>query len=164
MPRVRVAASTLLAIVLSFGGWLFTPYPAQAAKLPPAPIWGACGVSTDPEKLVHDFGSLQLRCGGPKYSSKPTSGYRHILKRHKDEFEALAALARLNWRDLAHWAIHYNLTDPDHVAVDGNTGCRDRILSLHDKDGRRVVEKRFKLIYNAVNGRIVTVYPDKKIC
>lgn len=148
----------LLVLLLSIGFGLIVATPAHAQQLGPRPNWGACGISTSDERMVYDFGSFKLRCGNASW------GYRHIKDRHYTEFQGLARAGGLNWSDLVHWAIYYNQLDPDNVDVDQNTGCRDRLLYLHDRNGRLVWQQRFRLIYNAVNGRVITVYPTSSIC
>lgn len=116
--------------------------------------------------MVYDFGSIELKCGGPKGSREPSWGYRHILyNEHKSRrFGNLAAAGGLNWSDLVHWSIYYNAKDPDHVIVTEDTGCRDRLLYLHDKNGRLLWQQRFKLIYSANDGRVISAYPTSTIC
>lgn len=155
MKRLR---STLLVLLLSLGFGLIIAAPAHAEKLGTRPNWGACGVSTSAQKVVYDFGSVNLRCGNAGW------GYRHIKDRHFNEFQNLARAGGLNWSDLVHWAIHYNTQDPDHVIVDGSDGCRDRMLYLHDRNGREIWQQRFKVIYNSVDGRVITTYPSSQIC
>ena len=158
--------SGVAAVVLAMCWIVSTAWPAQAAKLGPRPNWGACGVFTDEHKKVYDFGSIELKCGGPKGSSSPTWGYRHILWREHEtqRFGVLARAGGLNWSDLVHWAIYYNAKDPDHVVVTEGDGCRDRLLYLHDRNGRLVWQQRFKLIYSANDGRVISVYPTTAIC
>ncbi|MTE17829.1 hypothetical protein F0L17_01505 [Streptomyces sp. TRM43335] len=155
MKKLR---SGLLALVLSLGLGMTIATPAHAAKLGPRPNWGACGTSTSEQKLVYQFGSFPLKCGNASW------GYRHIKNRHYDQFQGLARAGGLNWSDLVHWAIHYNATDPDHVIVEGTDGCRDRMLYLHDRNGRLVWQQRFKMIYSAYDGRVITTYPSSAIC
>lgn len=141
--------------------------PAHAVKLGTRPNWGACGVFTDESKKVYDFGAIELRCGGPKGSKTPSWGYRHILWREHSthRFGVLASAGGLNWSDLVHWAIYYNVKDPDHAVVTEGDGCRDRMLYLHDRrTGRLVWKQRFKLIYSANDGRVISVYPTTAIC
>jgi hypothetical protein len=76
---MRKSASILLmSLLLVLAG-----APAAQAQPPSvrsaAPPWGACGTSTDPNKVVRLFVADRtrdcvLRCGGPKYSSSPTWG------------------------------------------------------------------------------------------
>lgn len=151
-------AKAILIACLVFIVGLSSAAPAQAVKLGPRPPWGACGVSTASSKVVYDYGFIQLQCGDANW------GYRHIKDRHYTEFQVLAAPAGLNWSDLVHWAIYYTAADPDHVRVSGSTGCRDRMLYLHDNNGRLVLQKRFRMIYNAGDGRVVTTYPTDAVC
>jgi hypothetical protein len=108
--------------------------------------------------MVYDFGGIELKCGNASW------GYRHIKNRHYNEFQNLARAGGLNWSDLVHWAIYYNIQDPDHVVVEQGDGCRDRLLYLHDRNGRLVWQQRFKMIYSAMDGRVITVYPSRAIC
>lgn len=149
---------TGLIVLLSLGVWLVFTVPAEALKLGSRPNWGACGVATSETKMVYDFGSIELKCGNASWS------YRHIKARHYNEFQGLARAGGLNWSDLVHWAIYYNVRDPDHVIVDQGDGCRDRLLYLHDSNGRLVWQQRFKMIYSANDGRVITVYPSSSIC
>src|SRR5690606_32513623 len=41
---------------------------------------------------------------------------------------------------------------------------RDRLLYLHDRSGCLVWQQRFRLIYSATVGRVLTVYPRNAIC
>lgn len=144
-------------------GW--APTAAMAGpRLPAAPLWGACGISTAESKIVHAFPrGVTLRCGGPVGSSNPSWGYRHMLK-HRDALAAMAAPAGLNWRDLAHWAIYYAITDPDASVQTNNTICRSRYLFLENRDGRVYRKQIFKVVYNAQTGRIVTLTPTTSQC
>lgn len=155
MKRLR---NRLLVLLVSLVFGLVVATPAQAAKLGTKPNWGACGVFTSETKMVYDFGSIELRCGNASW------GYRHIKDGHRNQFQGLARAGGLNWSDLVHWAIYYNVRDPDHVIVDGGDVCRDRLLYLHDRNGRLIWTQRFKMIYSANNGRVITVYPSKSIC
>ncbi|SNQ51337.1 conserved exported hypothetical protein [Frankia canadensis] len=154
----------LLPLLLSLSIALLAAAPAHAEKLGTRPNWGACGVSTSEQKMVYDFGGINLRCGNNRW------GYRHIKDGgsgedgHYDDFQNLARPAGLNWSDLVHWAIYYNTKDPDHVVVDQNTGCRDRLLYAQDGNGRQVWQQRFRMIYNATDGRVITVYPTSGTC
>jgi hypothetical protein len=148
----------LLVLLLMIGFGLVVTTPAQAEKLGPRPNWGACGASTSEQKLVYQFGSFPLKCGNAAW------GYRHIKDRHMDQFQGLARAGGLNWSDLVHWAIHYNNVDPDHVVVEQGDGCRDRLLYLHDSNGRLIWQQRFKMIYSANDGRVITTYPSSQIC
>ncbi len=156
MNRLRIG---LLSILLALGGWLVAS-PAEAVKLGIRPNWGACGVRTDPYKMVYDYGSIELKCGKDEWQW----GYNHIKADHYNEFQTLARAGGLNWSDLVHWAIYYNVQSPDHVIVEDGTGCRDRLLYFHDRNGRLVWQKRFTMIYSANDGRVITVYPRDKIC
>nr|WP_042179747.1 hypothetical protein [Kibdelosporangium sp. MJ126-NF4]CEL14006.1 hypothetical protein [Kibdelosporangium sp. MJ126-NF4]CTQ88374.1 hypothetical protein [Kibdelosporangium sp. MJ126-NF4] len=155
MTKLR---SRLLILLLSLSLGLIVATPAHAEKLGPRPNWGACGTSTSEQKMVYDFGGITLKCGNAGW------GFRHIKDRHLNEFQGLARAGGLNWSDLVHWAIHFNTKDPDHVIVEEGDGCRDRMLFLHDRNGRLVWQQRFKMIYSAMDGRVITTYPSSAIC
>jgi hypothetical protein len=112
--------------------------------------------------MVYDYGSFELTCG-PK-GSTPSWGCRHIKWRHMGQFRTLAAAGGLNGSDLVHWAVYDNGKDPDHVIVEEGDGCRDRLLDLHDRNGRLVWQQRFTMVYSANDGRVNTVYPSSAIC
>jgi hypothetical protein len=158
MKRLRIG---LLALLVALGLGLVVATPAHAVKLGHRPNWGACGRSASDFKMVYDFGGIELKCGSFGSSGW---GFRHIKEGHYNDFQRLASAGGLNWSDLVHWAIYYNVHDPDHVIVDQGDGCRDRLLYLHDRNGRLVWQQRFKLIYSANDGRVITVYPSSAIC
>lgn len=85
-------------------------------RLPVAPTpWGACGVFTEEKKVVRTFANnMVLHCGGPRLSSDPRWGYRHIIKSHRDDFKRLAGsgLTNRNWMDLADFVIQWTIIDP----------------------------------------------------
>lgn len=176
-PRRRVAlmdgrghfatriVTFLLTVVLTLH---LSPQNAIAApnKLPIAPRWGACGVSSQENKVVRKYSKgYVLRCGGPRLSSNPSWGYRHITKRHRKDFGRLTPqlLMRRNWRDLTDFVIEWTIKDPDKTrSVGGGQMCRDRVFWLADAHGRTVHKQRFKL-YTRGN-RINTVFPSTKGC
>lgn len=155
MVDVKRRITGLLAVFTSLLVTLAVAAPASAEKLGSRPNWGACGILTNEQKMVYDFGGVNLRCGTASW------GYRHIKNRHFNEFQNLARAGGLNWSDLVHWAIHFTIKDPDNTI----TGCRDRVIFLHDRrNGNLVWQQRFKMIYNTSNGQVITVYPSSKIC
>lgn len=159
------AATFLLAVML-----FLLPGPLQASaapnRLPVAPNWGACGVFTEESKVVRTFpGGYVLRCGGPRLNSNPSWGYRHIIKRHRDDFGRLTPrlLTNRNWRDLADFVIEWTLREPHHKrSAGGGQVCRDREFWLADAHGRVVLKQRFKLYTK--DKRIITVFPSTKGC
>jgi hypothetical protein len=87
--RAGVGAGVVAAVLLLVS-WLGTP-PASAST-----PWGACGLGTDEDKLVTQYAvnahtNVYLRCSGPRWDPNPTSGYRHILAKHRGDFERLAS-------------------------------------------------------------------------
>ncbi|MFD0900019.1 hypothetical protein [Actinomadura sediminis] len=150
--------------------WAAAPHqPVSRVQVQAAPPWGACGRSTDPQKLVRLFTKnrvvdFALRCGGPKYSSSPTWGYRHILWRHKGDFERMAAGTYQNWRDIADLAMSHNTSDPDRWKHSGGKSCYSRVLYLKNIRTNKVVRKQiFKMIVSSSNN-IITSYPTGTHC
>lgn len=150
--------------------WSASPSQATSrAQVQAAPPWGACGRSTDPQKLVRLFTKnrvvdFALRCGGPKHSSSPTWGYRHILWRHKGDFERMAAGTYQNWRDIADLAMSHNTSDPDRYSHRGGKSCYSRVLYLRNIRTNQVVRKQiFKMIVSGSNN-IITSYPTGTHC
>ncbi|HLV75579.1 MAG TPA: hypothetical protein VKY91_22580 [Vulgatibacteraceae bacterium] len=141
-----------------------------SAQVRAAPPWGACGRSTDPQKLVRLFTKNRvvdyaLRCGGPKYSSTPTWGYRHILWRHRADFERMAAGTYQNWRDVADLAMSHNTSDPDRSSHGGGKSCYSRLLYLKNLRTGQVVRKQiFKMIVSNRDNNIITSYPAGTHC
>ncbi|HEX4865298.1 MAG TPA: hypothetical protein VFV02_14600 [Acidimicrobiales bacterium] len=143
-------------------------------ELMAAPPWGACGLRTDPNKVVRTFDGTDrrqwvLRCGGPKFSREPGWGYRHILWRHRGDFERMAAGTGQNWRDVADLAMAHIATDPDKWgdAGDGKS-CRSRVIFLVNKRTGQVVRQQIvKQISVYKGGRssdIITAYPSSSQC
>ncbi|MEV5827741.1 hypothetical protein AB0L25_19435 [Spirillospora sp. NPDC052242] len=150
--------------------WSASPASAVSrVQVPAAPPWGACGRNTDPQKLVRLFTKnrvvdFALRCGGPKYSSSPTWGYRHILWRHRGDFERMAAGTYQNWRDIADLAMSSNTSDPDRSRHSGGKSCYSRLLYLRNIRTNQVVRKQiFKMVVGS-NNNIITSYPAGTHC
>lgn len=140
--------------------------PIRSLSATDTPPWGACGVSTNPGKLVRLFVKNRvtdyvLRCGGPKYSSSPRWGYRHILWRHRDDFERLAVGTYQNWRDVADLAMRSNTSDPDvtrHRARTGKT-CFSRLIYLVNTRTNQVVRTAVVRMVVSSKNNIITSYP-----
>ena len=153
----------LLLAAIMFG--LMAP-PAEAA----APPWGACGFMTPEDKVVRTFpspqGDLTLRCGGPRWSSQPGWGYRHIKWRHTRDFEGAAFGTYQNWRDIADLAMESLAADPDVVLPAGaNQTCRSRLLFLKNIQTNQVVLRQTFVMYtNNETANITTVFPRDKQC
>lgn len=132
---------------------------------PPAPPWGACGNSTDPQKLVRLFVKNRtidfvLRCGGPLHSSNPTWGYRHILQRHRTDFERLAAGTYQNWRDVADKGMAANTSDPDRTTnAGGGKTCYSRVIYLVNRRTNQVVRTAIIRMIVGNDNNIITSYP-----
>jgi len=163
MRRVRVL---LVSILLAVGVGVVQPPSASAA------VWGACGVVTSTSKIVRTYGGVPgirrvyLKCGGPKYSDEPSWGYRHVLRYHIHDFEAMSVGTYQNWRDVADLAMATTLADPTvrRPAVDGKR-CFSRALKLYDlHTGRLVRTQIFRVVFRTSDAAIITVYPSSRHC
>jgi hypothetical protein len=156
----------LMSVVLSLAASVMTPVRADAA------VWGACGVITSTSKIVRTFSGVPgirkvyLTCGGPKFSDEPSWGYRHILRYHRGQFEALSSPTQQNWRDLADLAMATTLGDPAvrGPVIDGKR-CFSRALRLYDlRSGRLVRTQIFRVVFRTKDAAIITVYPSSRHC
>lgn len=104
--------------------------------------WGACGNSTAEAKEVTRYYAsprfyYYLRCGNASY------GYRHILARHRADFEQLAAGTYQNWRDVADLAMDSISRDPDVAKPAGDgKGCLSRVIFLRNLRTNQVVRQQ----------------------
>lgn len=132
-------------------------------KMPVAPEWGSCALSASESKTIRVFrGDHYLQCGGPRWSSSPTWGYRHIVRRHKGQYQFLAggAFTQRNWRDLVDFTIDWNLKDPDVFKyTSGGKVCRSRKFYFANDAGRVILVKIFRVITDDRTKRIITAYP-----
>lgn len=141
------------------GASLMLAPPAEAAP------WGACGASTPESKLVRQFAvnarsNYYLRCGNANV------GYRHIVARHRVDFEKLAAGTYMNWRDVADLAMESIARDPDvaRPAGDGK-GCLSRVIYLKNLRTNQVVrQQNFRMFVVLSTGDVITAYPDVRNC
>lgn len=155
--------------------WVNEPTAAHSSvEMLAAPPWGACGTSTDENKVVRTFDGTSrrqwtLRCGGPLHSSTPSWGYRHILWRHLGDFERMAAGTNQNWRDIADLSMDSIANDPDAWGDAGDgKNCRSRLIYLINKDNGQVVRtqivKQISVFKGANTNDIITAYPSSAQC
>ncbi|HZG91338.1 MAG TPA: hypothetical protein VEZ42_14095 [Pseudonocardia sp.] len=138
---------------------------APAAASAQAPPWGACGRSTADDKVVRTFAvnhrlTYTLRCGNE------AGGYRHILIRHKGDYERLAAGTFQNWRDIADLSMETIARDPD-VALPARNGkaCLSRVMFFHNLRTNQLVRQQiFRMIVVVATGDIVTLTPHSEHC
>ena len=162
---MRRGGSGLLVAVMALLGVVLLGTPAAAAP------WGACGLSTDPSKVVREFPvkpgvTFVLRCGGPKYSAEPGDGYRHILWRHRGQFEQIAVGTYQNWRDVADLSMEIIARDPD-VAIPTTRGttCYSRVVFLINLRTNQVARQQIvRMVVVTATGDIVTAYPTERHC
>jgi hypothetical protein len=162
--RSSVGAGVAAAVLMVLSG-LAAPLATAAAP------WGACGTGTDESKVVVRYALnhrmyATLRCGGPRWDANPTWGYRHILARHRGDFERLAVGTNQNWRDVADLAMDAIARDPDAAKPAGDgKGCYSRLISLRNLRTNQVVRTQIIRMYIVISsGDIVTLYPHSAQC
>jgi hypothetical protein len=157
--RRLVAAATIALIALAVTPLLGSP-PAHAST-----PWGACGIWTPETKLVTKYHVKRhtyyyLRCGNARY------GYRHILDRHRGDFQRLAFGTHQNWRDIADLAMASISRDPDRApAPKHGKRCLSRVIFLRNVRTNQVV--RQQIIRMAVRTRdhaIISLLAHSKQC
>jgi len=163
MERVLRSSLNLAAVfVLAVLAMIPAATPASAE----APPWGACGWRTPEDKLVREFTTetptvrYRLLCGNEN------KGYRHILARHRLDFERMAAGTNTNWRDVADLAMDTMLKDPDDLKpARGDQTCRTRVLFLKNLRNNQVVrQQQFKMFTFNGSNEIATAFPDNRGC
>jgi hypothetical protein len=163
---VVAAKGLLLTLLTVTGSEVLLPVTADAE-----PPWGACGVNADPAKLVRAFPvkpgvDFFLRCGGPTYSPTPASGFRHILWRHRNDFERIAEGTYQNWRDVADLSMEFIARDPDvTVQTARGTTCYSRVIFLINIRTNQVVRQQIvRMVVVPGTSSIVTAYPADRHC
>lgn len=101
-----------------------------------------------------------LRCGNADY------GYRHIVSRHRTDFERLAAGTYQNWRDVADLAMDSISTDPDAAKLAGaGKGCLSRVIFLRNLRTNQVVRPQIiRMFVRLSDNVIITTYPHGSQC
>ena len=141
--------------------------------------WGACGVSSDAQKLVTNFhrdagtsanggrnpssGTTTFKCGNSGW------GYRHIVARnHDDQFVSMAAGTNQNWRDIADLGMAKALNDPARITYrrpPTHTFCYSAEISLYNKDtGQLVRKKKVQVVIGGSDYNVVSAYPSNSHC
>lgn len=133
--------------------------------------WGSCGVISKEKKLVRTYSrrggaKVYLYCGGPKFSSDPTWGYRHILKRHRDDFERKAFRTRQTWRELADISIEVALAHPKVAGpIRSGKRCYSAVVYLIDhRNGDVVGTMIVRVLWRISDNAIITAYPAARHC
>ncbi len=146
---------------------LGTMYAASAR-----PPWAACGIFSDKNKIIktwegkagrHKGKKVTLKCGD---WSGDKEGFRHIKKRHMNEWQRLAAWEQVSWMDVANKAITKSLTDPDIALKDSSTrrsSCYSGQIVLYNKvRGIPVATNEPSVIVGNTSRTIVTAFPGGK--
>ncbi len=99
-----------------------------------------------------------LRCGTADY------GYRHILNRHRADFERLAFGTYQNWRDIADLSMDAISRDPDAAKPAGDgKGCLSRVIFLKNIRTNQVVRQQvIRMIYRYRDNAIISAYPGSQ--
>jgi hypothetical protein len=139
-------------------------------------IWAACGYFDTEGKQVRIFNRYRGDAGdGIYYITGGTSallcgvkeryGYRHILGRHRIQWEADARLAETDWRSHADWTIEAVLRDPDKVSYHSfnDTYCYSREIYFH-RNNVVVAVRKPRIIIAAADKKITTAYPTDEQC
>ena len=106
-------------------------------------------------------GKSNLLCGNTSF------GYRHIVLRHRTEWEHSAILTGNNWRDVADFAISTVLGDPDMVRYQPRSRafCFSRVIYLVNIRTNRLVGTKIpKVVVSETNKRVITAYPTNTQC
>jgi hypothetical protein len=160
---IRVLVSSVL-----FAAMVLFLAPGRAE----ADTWGACGLRTNDAKIIRTYTAVAgirrvyLKCGGPKYSARPDWGYRHILWKHRGDFEGMARGTYQNWRDLADLGMESALIDPAvrGGVVDGKR-CFSRSITLYNRQTGAVVRKQIvRVVFKVSDQTIITAYPSSRHC
>lgn len=170
LSTALIPAHTASASAVSVAAKLSTSTTRPQTRV--AEVWGACGVITSTSKVVRTYDGVAgirrvyLKCGGPKYSSRPDWGYRHILARHRGDFENMAAGTAQNWREVADISIGGALRDPQVRGglVDGKRCFSRRIYLYNLRTGDQVRTRIVRVVFRASDNAIVTAYPSSKQC
>ena len=147
------------------------PAPAAPVFIPGAtPPWAACGSGADTGKLVREFrhGAFQDLAAGVAYLRCGTQGwgYRHLVRRHGEEWRRLASYTRSNWRDLADWAIANVLSEPDYAQpTEGRGGDRFTLRARVTLTRGRRAYRTYRpfVVLGVTDKNLVTAYPGQPL-
>lgn len=101
-----------------------------------------------------------FRCGLREDDGNQTRfGYRHVFDEHEDDYFNLSWSIGRNWRDMADFAMHWTLKDPDLLTSTGPTRfCYERRLALILEDN--TLRKFTNVVILGQTGRrIMTAFP-----
>lgn len=165
-----IIAAVTLAIT-SIG--LASPAPSLATSITQgsfgsgsSEVWGACGIWTKEAKIIRTYkrrggAKVYLKCGGPKYTSDPTWGFRHIKRYHLSQFETMSFGTYQNWQQIADLAIATALATPERTTARDGKVCVSRTIKLYNvRTGREVDRATVRVIYRVRDSAIITAYPS----
>ncbi|MEV0033087.1 hypothetical protein [Nocardia sp. NPDC050793] len=147
---------TVFATALAVTGfaWASTSSPAHAAQ-----VWGACGKSSEQNKVVATYSKATLKCGTDGW------GFRHIQGRHLQDWQNLADIEGKNWRDIADLAIAKSLDAPDRTGpAGGGKTCYSGQIYLVNRVTGQIAKTVDPTVIVGSDGAIITAYPGGKAC
>ena len=152
----------LLIVLIGLTGSVAGPTEANAQN--PSP-WTSCPANRPQDSLVRTFPVNQrmnyyLRCGNTQ------KGVRHIVPRHRNDFQRVAAGTGLTWVAVADLAMETIARDPDRaIPAGGGKACLSRVVFLRDSRTNQIVRTQvFRMIVIVSTGEVVTAYPTGKQC
>jgi hypothetical protein len=155
---------SLLVLLIGAAGLLVGPVEANAQ---PSQPWSACPANRSEDALVRTGRmNYYLRCGNAQ------KGVRHIVARHRADFQRMVFNTGTTWVDVADFAMEAIARDPD-VAIpgdpdnprDGGKACLSRVLYLRNAQTGQVDRIQiFRMIVVVATGEVITAYPHSEQC
>ena len=152
----------LLTLLIGAAGLVTGPAEAHAQN--PAP-WSACPANRPDDALVRTFPvnarlNYYLRCGNVD------KGVRHVVARHRGDFQRVAFNTGLTWVAVADLTMETIARDPDvAIPAGGGKACLSRVIFLRNDHTNQVVRSQvFRMIVIVSTGEVITAYPHSKQC
>jgi hypothetical protein len=126
--------------------------PPRDRRQPLAPVSRARVDAPGRLRAEHPRAYYYLRCG---------TGHRHILDRHRADFERLAFGTFQNWRDIADLAMDAISRDPDAATPAGaGKGCLSRVIFLTSlRTNQPVRQQVIRMIIRLRDNAIISAFP-----
>lgn len=158
----------LLVLLIGAAGLVVGPGEANAQ---PSQPWSACPANRSEDALVRTYPAgprlnYYLRCGNA------AKGVRHIVARHRADFQRMVYNTGTTWVDVADFAIESIARDPDKAYPgdpdnprDAGKACLSRVLYLRNAQTGQVDRVQiFRMIVIVATGEVITAYPHSKQC